>query len=117
MSKPVFLCNEDCNHCDAINNRQVSLALNALVMIYGDDVIGIVNGICPNLTCCADCRIDDFTHIVDDDGSNLCEIEAEARRIARRWKRAIRKRDAQKGGAEPSNRPTVQPSNGEGTDL
>ncbi len=103
MRKHVYLCNEDCNHCEAIRNRQVSLALDTLSCIYGDDVTAIVNEICPNLTCCADCHVDDFTHWADDDGSPLCEIEEEARRIARRWKRAMRKRDAakqKKGGAE-----------------
>ena len=93
---PKYLCDEDCNHCEAINNRQVSLALNALYNVFGDGVYQIVQGICPNLTCCADCHIDDFTHITDDDGEDICEIEIEARRIARKWFRAHEK----KGGAE-----------------
>ena len=84
------LCNRDCNHCAAIRNRQVSLTLATLREVFGDDVCGIVNSICPNLTCCADCHIDDFCHLGDDDGNPICEIELAAKRLARRWKRRNR---------------------------
>ena len=39
----VKFCNGDCNHCAAINNRQVSLLMNTLLHIYGDDIEEIVH--------------------------------------------------------------------------
>ena len=93
MPKHTRLCNEDCNHCEAIRNRQVSLALYVLRGVFGEVVTGIVNDVCPNLTCCADCHIDDFCHFYDDDGSVICEIEKEADRLARKWKRILRRRN------------------------
>jgi len=65
------LCDEDCNHCPIIgheNNRMVTKILNELLDKFGNDVYSIVQKRCPNLTCCFDCRIDDFCH--DED----CEI-------------------------------------------
>ena len=94
MPKHTYLCNEDCNHCEAIRNRQVSLALHVLRCVFGEVVTGIVNEVCPNLTCCADCHIDDFCHCCDDDGSIICEIEARADRLARKWKRILSRRNA-----------------------
>lgn len=79
-------CNEKCCECsltqlDESNGRkQLDLLLNILVNIYGDDVIKIANKVCPNLTCCSDCRIDDFCHTMG------CEIDAEANRFANNWK-------------------------------
>ena len=93
MPKHTYLCNEDCNHCEAIRNRQVSLALHVLRGVFGEVVTGIVNDVCPNLTCCADCHIDDFCHFGDDDGNAICEIEKEADRLARKWKRILRRRN------------------------
>jgi len=31
--------------------------------VYGNGVYSIVEDLCPNLTVCYDCRIDDFCHI------------------------------------------------------
>lgn len=79
-----YLCNEDCNHCKALYNPQLHLLLNTLLEIYEDEegtFAGIVGSICPNFTCCSDCRIDDFCH---DDG---CDIEAKAKQLARRFRR------------------------------
>ena len=73
-------CNEDCNNCEIHQNRQFSLLINILHQMYGDDVYSITQTVCPNMTVCADCRIDDFCH--DDD----CEIEKEARRFVAQMK-------------------------------
>lgn len=58
-------CNEDCNHCPIIchpNNRLLTKILNELLDKFGNGVYEIVQGNCPNLTVCYDCRIDDFCH-------------------------------------------------------
>jgi hypothetical protein len=68
-------CDENCNQCGILmshNNRQVSLILNILYNKFGEDVYKIVQNACPNLTCCADCHVDDFTHFEG------CEIDLEA---------------------------------------
>jgi len=61
-NKRNFLCDLDCNHCAAIDNPQVALLLNILAIRYGEEVWHIANNICPNLTCCPICHIDDFCH-------------------------------------------------------
>ena len=65
-------CDENCNECTLLDNRQLSKILNMLLSRFGDDVYKIVQSQCPNLTCCADCRIDDFCHIEG------CEIYEDA---------------------------------------
>ena len=92
-----FLCDEQCNKCVVMENRQVALLMNVLLEVYGDGVNEIANSICPNMTCCPDCRIDDFFHEGDDDGRSICEIEREARRIARSFR----------GGREDEGQPTT----------
>jgi len=60
------LCDEDCNHCPFLlhkNSRMVTYILNALLEKYGDGVYEVVQKVCPNLTCCFDCRVDDFVHV------------------------------------------------------
>ena len=60
------LCDEDCNNCPIIlhpNNRMVTKILNELLKKFGDDVYPIVENLCPNLTVCYNCRIDDFVHL------------------------------------------------------
>ena len=69
-------CDGDCNNCGVHLNRQLTVILNALRKAYGPGVYDIVQHYCPNLTCCADCHIDDFCHDSD------CELEMEARRCA-----------------------------------
>lgn len=73
--KTIWLCDQDCNHCAVIHNRQVSLLMNVLWIFHGETVPQIANKICPNMTCCADCRIDDMTHMEG------CEIYQEAKKI------------------------------------
>jgi len=73
--KRIWLCDQDCNHCAVIHNRQVSLLMNVLWLFHGETVQQIANKICPNMTCCADCRIDDMTHMEG------CEIYQEAEKI------------------------------------
>lgn len=73
-------CNEDCNNCDIPHNRQFSLLVNVMVDAFGEDeVYPIVQTLCPNMTCCADCHIDDFCHV------RGCEIYKEARRLGKAW--------------------------------
>lgn len=59
------LCDQDCNNCDLMHdtpaNRMLQLVLNAL-QDENPDTNRIVNGICPNLTVCTVCHIDDFCH-------------------------------------------------------
>jgi hypothetical protein len=60
------LCNEDCNRCPIVNHpnsRVLTKVLNELYSRFGDGVYGVVQGNCPNLTVCYNCRIDDFCHI------------------------------------------------------
>ena len=81
-----WLCDEDCNHCAVIRNRPVSLLMNTLLHIYGDEIEEIGNEICPNLCCCADCHIDDYCHIADDDGKGICEIDKLSRKLAQKFR-------------------------------
>ena len=60
------LCDKDCNNCDLIrseNTRMLNYIFEKLNEELGNDVYKIVNGACPNLTVCFDCRIDDFCHV------------------------------------------------------
>jgi hypothetical protein len=62
------LCDRDCNHCPIVNHpnsRMVTRILNELVDKFGDDAYHIVQNLCPNLTVCYDCRVDDFCHFDD----------------------------------------------------
>ena len=65
-------CDENCNECALLDNRQLSKILNMLYLKFGDEAYHIIQSECPNLTCCADCHIDDFCHIEG------CEILKEA---------------------------------------
>lgn len=59
-------CDENCNECGILrspNNKQLTLILNKLHNKFGDEAYKIIQDGCPNLTCCADCHIDDFCHI------------------------------------------------------
>lgn len=76
---PRVFCNQDCNNCEIHVNRQFSLLINILRERFGEEVYRITQSVCPNMTCCADCRIDDFCHCED------CEIVAEAEAICAAW--------------------------------
>ena len=59
-------CDMNCNECPIIahpNSRLLTRIFNELLEKFGDGVCTIVQDHCPNLTCCFDCRIDDFCHI------------------------------------------------------
>jgi hypothetical protein len=59
-------CNGDCNRCPIVNHpnsRMLTRILNELYAKFGDGVYKVVQGNCPNLTVCYNCRIDDFCHI------------------------------------------------------
>ena len=89
-------CDYNCNNCEAIRNPQLSLLMNVLYNIFGEDDIGITNTVCPNMTCCGDCHIDDMCHYGSDDdfkteggeeSDETCRIEKEAIRIADWYKK------------------------------
>lgn len=80
FSYPKRFCNEDCNNCDIHMNRQFSLLINVLYQKFGEEVYHITQMVCPNMTCCADCRIDDFCHM------EKCEIADEAEELIEDWK-------------------------------
>jgi len=59
------LCDKNCNECPFMmheNSRMITYLLNTLYTKFGNEVYRVVQEICPNLTCCFDCHIDDFTH-------------------------------------------------------
>lgn len=73
MNEPkVELCDKNCNECPIIrhpNSRMLTRVLNELdekYGDYGDGVLPVVNNLCPNMTVCYDCRIDDFCHTEKD---------------------------------------------------
>ena len=67
------LCDKQCNECPLINHpnsRMLTAVLNNLMSEIDDCDSGIygqfvkdVNALCPNLTVCFECRIDDFVHV------------------------------------------------------
>lgn len=60
------ICDGNCNNCPIIlhpNKRMVDLILNQAYEKFGGDFYHIVQKNCPNMTCCFDCGIDDFSHI------------------------------------------------------
>ena len=92
------LCDRNCNECEAIQNKQVALLLNVLALRFGEEIWWITNRICPNLTCCPICHIDDFCHdelYMDSingvcainelgkksDGYETCEVAEEAMKV------------------------------------
>ena len=71
------LCDRKCNDCPIINHensRMLTHVLNALFDKFGEGVYEIVQEHCPNMTCCFDCRIDDFCH---SDGCKLIDAKEE----------------------------------------
>lgn len=80
-------CDENCNACAVIHSRQFSLLINTLFELYGVPVEHVAQEICPNFTCCADCHIDDFCHVCDDDGVVICEIAKQARKLAAKYRK------------------------------
>lgn len=80
-SRPTALCNRNCNRCPIVihpNSRMVTLILNKARNRFGEEFYDIVQSLCPNLTVCYDCRIDDFCHTGDCELQGGCELEKEA---------------------------------------
>ena len=68
--KKLNLCDGNCNECPIVNhpnNRMITRSLNVLHN-KNPDIYEDVECRCPNLTCCFNCRIDDFVHC---DGCHL----------------------------------------------
>ena len=62
MKRP---CNENCNYCPLItheNGKMITKIMNEAFELFGSEFYRIVQNNCPNLTCCFNCYIDDFTH-------------------------------------------------------
>ena len=89
-----YLCNQDCNNCEVVENPQLAVLLNVLALKFGEEVWHITNRVCANMTCCPICRIDDFCHDVTDDvgdsgiaaideirNSHSCEVAEMAKKI------------------------------------
>jgi hypothetical protein len=58
-------CDENCNGCPIIfhkNSRMIRKIINEAYDKFGEDFQKIVQDNCPNLTCCYDCKVDDFCH-------------------------------------------------------
>lgn len=84
------LCNSDCNNCrllfakddnDFKALKQLHVLLNALEIAFGGGVVQIANMVCPNLTCCPNCHIDDFSHFRN------CDVEKTAKEVVKEWKK------------------------------
>lgn len=59
-------CEHKCNECPIIqhkNSELLTVLLNKLHNRLGNEVWQIVQSMCPNLTGCYECRIDDFCHV------------------------------------------------------
>jgi hypothetical protein len=66
MKKEKRLCDENCNECPIINHpnsKILTKIFNELYNLSPNYVYNIVESICPNLTVCYNCHIDDFCHI------------------------------------------------------
>ena len=69
MPKNSFACPRDCNNClpkaDIHLRRMIYRVLTAISFNpeFDTAIDPIVNGICPNLTCCPECGVDDFCHV------------------------------------------------------
>jgi len=69
-----------CNDCPVAKHgcgasQQLARLLNRMYVAFGSDAYHIIEGTCPSMTVCPECRIDDFCHVVDDDGNVECNIE------------------------------------------
>lgn len=82
-------CDNNCNECSLLFAedeksfnalKQMHVLLDALELAFGEGVTQIANMICPNLTCCPNCHIDDFSHFEN------CEIEKASEKIVKKWK-------------------------------
>jgi len=66
MNKKEILCDENCNACSLLksnpSNRMLTLILNKAYEQFGIEFYKLVESMCPNLTCCNECHIDDFVH-------------------------------------------------------
>lgn len=89
----IRLCNQDCNNCEVVQDKQLAVLLNVLALKFGEEVWHITNRVCANMTCCPICHIDDFCHDCADaksgmaaideigDGNELCEVAEMAKEI------------------------------------
>ena len=63
----IRLCDGNCNECPLVgghqNTLQLSLILGRANKKFGDEFYALVQSLCPNLTVCAECHVDDFVHV------------------------------------------------------
>jgi hypothetical protein len=72
------LCLQNCQVCPLILNRNsklLTVVFNAIFKKFGDEIISVINEVCPKLTKCFDCKTDDFSH------KENCELEKESKKI------------------------------------
>lgn len=59
------LCDGKCNECGVLNSsnsKELTKILNMAYNKFGEEFYKIVQSNCPNLTGCAECHINHFTH-------------------------------------------------------
>ena len=69
------LCDRKCGVCPILihpNFRMLSVLFNSIFIRFGDEVLKMVEHLCPNLTVCPDCGVDDFCH------NEGCTVEEKA---------------------------------------
>jgi len=63
----IRLCDGNCNECPLMfehpSNRMLTFILNKALNKFGDEFYELINKYCTNLTCCNECRVDDFVHV------------------------------------------------------
>ena len=64
LNKDDLCYRKNCNDCLKGHESKIAyIIIDKIRRKVGDDVIKITNKICPNLTICPECRIDDFIHV------------------------------------------------------
>jgi len=73
LTRSCYDCSVAKNGCGA--SQQLARLLNRMYVAFGRDAYRIIEGTCPSMTVCPECRIDDFCHVVDDYGNVMCDVE------------------------------------------
>lgn len=63
----VIECKRDCNACVSNGHVAHRLAYRILARLhrqFGTEVYNIVQSMCPHMTVCPECRVDDFVHVI-----------------------------------------------------
>lgn len=57
------ICDEICNGCRNNRSSRASYRILQLINERDESIIKEINKICPNMSCCPECRVDDFCHV------------------------------------------------------